>query len=247
MTCRFSSVGPTRVLASVSVVSRFRRWSSLRLNTIPNPQQCLFRIRGAVLSQDTRDLAALLFCFGGCGLRSVVTYRAAARWASWADCLQIPCSRGCSGARVGSCRRQQRIAVRPFSILVLQHPGVTEGHPRVSAKVGRFGNEPGRPCLRVATRRCWQCGGFLLLSHGGATFISCAVCSSLPKRSFLWVAVHRLLHLLLSGVRRAALRGSLLTPSPASSSSLVSFLQVWRVLDFLGHHRAACATAGVLG
>ena len=238
MTCRFSSVGPTRVLASVSVVSRFRRWSSLRLNTIPTHSSASFGF-AAPSSARTHVIWPRSF-----SASEVAVFAALSR--------TEPPHAGPVGRTVS-----RFLAVAVAVAHALAH---AEGHRHLEAAPR---SDRGSPSRLRQSRTLRERTGASLLEGGNTQVLAVWRISSSFTR---WCHVH-LLRSVLFAPKAVLSVGCCSPPSPplaircstrsslGFSSCAVSsfvflsrlFLQVWRVLDFLGHHRAACATAGVLG
>ena len=181
--------------------------------------QCVQHLLGVVDTPSaSQTIAFLPFWLGGLGLASAVRGRAAAHWASWADCLRMVRKRHPSVVVLGL-ERDPAPSLR--AVRVCQQTLIDARFPR-----GTF-------CLRIPFRRQ-------------------RLMENLPNRRGDGSKKQLVLSMRDSQVRHARidlqsfrllLYRRLRLPFLLCSRTC----RCGRPLDILGHHRAACAEAGVLG
>ena len=220
--------------------------------------QCFMRLLSLPLDTPRRDLASLPFQLGGCGLLSAMRSRVPAHWASWADslrtihcrhpaladlmvrnlsepsgfrhfgaaasCREVLCNRGygAPGWRVLLTAQPEGLAARVPGVLAIPHEGWQRD---ASSFLEQLFLDSVLPRVSLDQRA-------LLRSQGGPL-------AALPFTA-MPVSPHQRFD---SDIFRVLLLRRLSLPLPLSSHSC----RCGRPLDCLGHHRASCALAGVLG
>ena len=209
-------------------------------------------------SCDARIQASLPLCEGDLGLRSATRSRPAAHWASWADALKMIKQRhpGVADMIVRSLVRHENCSsiqslLRCADALETAGFDVPLWEDLAEGRRPEGTSEDGDPCQpRIGWQKqaatCLE-NQFLsrdvwpgLLEHERAMFLSQqGPMASVPLISFPTDRVSRF----DSQPFRILLLRRLQLPLPLNVRSC----RCGRPFDALGHHRAACATAGVLG
>ena len=223
-------------------------------------RRCLSQLLGVDPSSVYWDLASLPLSLGGLGLRSATVTSRPAYWSSWADCLGMVQQRHpavsrrivhalnahhpafhlagvpASGAHLAAAGfvapswGELADGIRPEHLVleVDREPGVPRYGWQRTATVpihGRQIEDSIRPRLSLSEQALFR-------SQGGPL-------SSVPFTCFPTSPLSRF----DSSAFRVLLLRRLWLPLPPSSRSC----RCGRLLDVLGHHRAGCAEAGVLG
>ena len=222
-------------------------------------RRCLSSLLGVAPASIYWDLASLPLCLGGLGLRSATLLARPAFWASWADCLEMIHQRHptvcahivdalhaqhpsfhldgvrASGEHLASAGfhapswQELAAGVRPEQLQdVDMEPGIPRHGWQRAATVPVHGlliEGTVRPRLSATEKALFRSQGGPL---AGIPFL-CFPTSRLSRMD--------------SSVFRVLLLRRLWLPLPPSSR----FCRCGRPLDSSGHHRAACAQAGVLG
>ena len=222
-----------------------------------NTWGCLARLIGVQEpSSHSQVMASLQFSFGGLGLTSATRGCRAAHWASWIDSLAMTEKRHPEVARI-TVANLPHDTVPSLAIVNLigeelrvrmDLPTWEEFAEGTQPQVGEEGQEPTLP------RHGWQKRAHECLED---KFVSDEVWPSLsdadramvrsqrgPFAAAPFVALPTCRHsTFVPQVFRVLLRRRLRLPLPLSSRSC----RCGRLLDPLGHHRAGCSEAGVLG
>ena len=156
-----------------------QRWSSSRLNMVPMRNSASLGFSAPATSRTLVICPHSLSASGGRASQrcQVQNRRALGELGGLPPDDHPECTLRCRGGH-GACvvwfRRSPSLT---FSALVSQLLSGVQLRklPSCSRRRGPLRERARCPCAMVATRSCWQYGGFLLTSHGGATLFSCAV------------------------------------------------------------------------
>ena len=213
---------------------------------------CFSRIMGLSPSCDARIQASLPLCEGGLGLRSAVRSRPAAHWASWTDALKMIKQRhpGVVDMIVRSLVRHENCSsiqslLRCVDALVTAGFDVPSWEDLAEGRRPEGTSEDGDLCqLRIG----WQKQAATCLEK---QFLSRDVWPGLLEHERAMLLSQQGLILFptdrVSRFDSQPFRILLLRRLQLPLSLSVRSCRCGRPLDTLGHHRAACATAGVLG
>ena len=215
------------------------------------------RLLSLPLDTPRRDFASFPFQLGGCGLLSAMRSRVPAHWASWAD-------RSAHDPLPTSSPRRfdgpKPVRNPPVSVILMQQPLVARCSAIVGMvpQVGGFFSQLNPKVWQLVSLGCW-----LFLTKVGSVMHPRSWSSS----SWTLCCLGSLMtSARCSAPKEAPLRHSLSPQcrSPLNSGSISDIFRVLlrrlslplpclptldgvAVLYCLGHHRASCALAGVLG
>ena len=185
---------------------------------------------------------------GRLGLRSATRLRGAAHWASWANSLKMVFDRHPDIARrivrgleghhpAPSIQAVLDFRPPPWEDLMQQEPEVSRDNaepaqPRQGWQKRAIEPVDTRFLRHVVRSQLTDTEAALLRSQAGP--LASAALTAIPSRKEFWLEPQSFRLLFLRRLR---------LPLPLSARSC----RCGRLLDVLGHHRAACGTAGVLG
>ena len=220
---------------------------------------CFTTLLGLPFGTERQDLASVPFASGGCGLHSALRSRAPAHWASWADSLRMIHRRHPAVAHIMIQHLIEPRGLRHFSAAVacvdeILDMGFNPPDWRPLATAQREFLAARLPGVLSIPAQGWQHEASIAVE---TTFMEVSILSQLvpaeramlhsqggPLAGFPFTAVPVHPHVRFdSDLFRVLLLRRLRLLLPLSSRTC----RCGRPLDCLGHHRASCSRAGVLG